>query len=76
MEIGVTNAGIPMMAEIFVQIEREAIDIGFAGVFISIAFDMLDEIFGMGVENIECSGQSIAEIVINAEFNSIAFLRL
>ena len=73
MEIGVTNAGIPMMAEIFVQIEREAIDIGFAGVFISIA--ILDEIFGMGVENIECSGQSIAEIVINTEFNSIAFLR-
>ena len=74
MEIGVTNAGIPMMAEIFIQIEREAIDIGFAGVFISIA--ILDEIFGMGVENIECSGQSIAEIVINTEFNSIAFLRL
>ena len=72
MEIGITNAGIPMLAEIFVQIEREAIDVSFPGIFISGATE-LNEVFGMGMENVKCACESITEFMVCAKFKGVTF---
>ena len=74
MEIGVTNAGIPMLAEIFVQIEREAIDVSFPGIFISgSGATELNEVFGMGMENVKCACESITEFMVCAKFKGVTF---